>query len=171
MKRFVKGPGKTTQPSLVVARAVPGFTVMQKGRTAMRRSGRPLTRSIVAKLIHCLANQHYSTEIPSHVLHCSALKLLLCPSSCTPECATAVWKFLCTGKGVTKTRTFRRNAPTHLPTPVPFYACACADIPGHWRRWMRNDFKPAAFDPHFEDRKSVAFQLVAARRLVRLRSF
>jgi hypothetical protein len=31
---------------------------------------------------------------------------------------------------------------------------------------LRNHLKPAAFDPHFEDRESVAFQLFAARRLV-----
>ncbi len=33
---------------------------------------------------------------------------------------------------------------------------------------MRNDFKPAAFDPPSEDRETVAFRFFAARRLVRL---
>ena len=33
---------------------------------------------------------------------------------------------------------------------------------------MRNDFKPAAFDPHSEGGKTAVFQLVATRWLVRL---
>jgi hypothetical protein len=49
--------------------------------------------------------------------------------------------------------------------------CAIADIPGLWLPEMRNGFNPAAFDLHFEDRKSIAFQLFAARQLVRLGFF
>ena len=33
---------------------------------------------------------------------------------------------------------------------------------------MRGKFKLAAFDPHFEDGKLVAFQMLAARRLIRV---
>jgi hypothetical protein len=35
-----------------------------------------------------------------------------------------------------------------------------------YRERVRGDFKPAAFDPHFEDGKLVAFELFAARRLI-----
>jgi hypothetical protein len=49
-----------------------------------------------------------------------------------------------------------------LPTP----ALTIVDILTHSHQGMRNDFKPAAFDPHFESNKSVAFQMFAARRLV-----
>jgi len=46
---------------------------------------------------------------------------------------------------------------------------ACVRFP--FRQGMRNNFKPAAFDPYPEDGKSTVFQLFAARRLVRLRFF
>jgi hypothetical protein len=46
--------------------------------------------------------------------------------------------------------------------------CAIVNIPGHLQQWVREDFKPAAFDSHSEDRESVAFEVFAARRLVRL---
>ena len=54
---------------------------------------------------------------------------------------------------------FGRFVLAHARTLLP---CAVADIPGLWRQGMRNDFKPAPFDPHSEDGESVAFQLFVA---------